>query len=161
MNDTSRAARCNVLVVERHWPTRNAYTDLLAADGYGAIAVASYADALELCQAVRVPIDIVLTELRHRDASGRDLASRLREHQPHLAGAIYVTGCVIHDALQDSLNPWECVLTKPVDFSRVESVIDSFLRLRGRASPPRGIEQAGRPGEGEQDADLVLARATT
>ncbi len=116
-----------VLVVEGDAFARDAYVELLRISGYGALSSSNARDALRLCREANRVVDVVLTEVRLRDADGSSLVEQIREIQGTLPCALYVTAWEINDDVLGALQPNACVLQKPVEFARVEQALTELL----------------------------------
>jgi two-component system cell cycle sensor histidine kinase/response regulator CckA len=78
-----------ILAVEDEAPIRNMITRLLTERGYTVIAAASGEEAIEMVG--EQPISMLLTDVKMRGMSGRELAERLeRTHYP--LRVLYISG---------------------------------------------------------------------
>ena len=71
-----------VLVVEDDVSVRSVVSRILGRSGYEIVLAASGAEALELIQTEERPFDMLLTDVIMPGISGKELAARLRDHQP-------------------------------------------------------------------------------
>jgi signal transduction histidine kinase/ActR/RegA family two-component response regulator len=80
-----RGGRETVLVVEDEAVLRELVREVLTAQGYGLLEAEDGVAALEVWQAHRNRVDLLLTDIAMpRGVSGRDLAERLRKEDPQL-----------------------------------------------------------------------------
>jgi len=74
-----------ILVVEDEWVLRELLREILGSHGYSVLEAANGLEALQVWEANREKIDLLLTDIAMpRGVSGRDLAAKLREQDPRL-----------------------------------------------------------------------------
>ncbi len=109
-----------ILVVEDHEDTRRALSRALRRRGFGVTAAGSVAAACE--QYFAAPADLVVCDIGLPDGTGWELLEKLRAHGPVQAIAVSGYG-MDHDLEKSRAAGFAGHLTKPVDFSRLESLI--------------------------------------
>jgi two-component system cell cycle sensor histidine kinase/response regulator CckA len=84
-----RGAR--ILLVEDDSGVRGLMAEILESEGYAVTVAAHPREALNLAEALREPIDLLLTDVIMPGMSGRDLARELAPRRPGLQ-VLYVSG---------------------------------------------------------------------
>jgi diguanylate cyclase (GGDEF)-like protein len=85
------ARTATVLVVDDEHRLRVATHRILSSQGFNVLHAATASEALRICTEQRGDIDLVVTDIFLPDWRGHELASRLRELQPH-AKFLFVSG---------------------------------------------------------------------
>lgn len=123
--ETAPARGKTILIVEDHEDTRRALARSLRRRGFGVIDAGSIEAACELF-ARRTP-DLVICDIGLPDGTGWDAIARLREKGP--VRGIAVSGYGTEQDVQRSIVAgFAAHITKPVDFARLEKVIESLLK---------------------------------
>lgn len=113
-----------ILIVEDHEDTRRALARSLRRRGFDVTAAASVAAACEQF-ALQTP-DLVICDIGLPDGTGWDAIARLRARGPVRAIAVSGYGTE-HDVQRSIVAGFAAHITKPVDFARLEKVIESLL----------------------------------
>jgi CheY-like chemotaxis protein len=136
---TTERVEKRILVVDDDSPVREMLSRVLAGEGYGVLAAANGAEALEIAAAKK--IDLVLLDLNMPGQSGWDTFERLTASQPLLA-VIIITARPnqLFTALGAGVG---ALLEKPLDFPQLLQAVSRLLaetpesrlaRLAGQAS---------------------------
>ncbi len=120
-----------LLVVEDHEDTRRALSRALRRRGFGVTAAGSVAAACE--QYLAAPADLVICDIGLPDGTGWELMEKLRAHGPVKAIAVSGYG-MDHDLERSQRAGFVAHLTKPIDFSRLETLIVEKLSDRSDQS---------------------------
>ncbi len=125
---SGRGSRGRVLVVEDEAYVRGSLVEILSARGWGASAAASVKDALELLS--RVPVDVVLSDLRMPGEDGLQLVRRMQSTTPDVP-VLILTG---HGTVASAV---ECLragaidyVLKPVEPDALELALERALEGR-------------------------------
>jgi CheY-like chemotaxis protein len=81
----------SVLVVEDEDALRRLVERILAREGYHVTAARHGADALQIAATMQRPVDILITDLVMPELGGREVAERLRAHDPQLP-VLFISG---------------------------------------------------------------------
>jgi CheY-like chemotaxis protein len=121
-------APVRILLVEDQADARRALAVLLTRTGHEVRAAADAAEALAIAR--EYAYDLLLSDLGLPDVSGLELIGRLKAIRP--VPAIALTGLGMADDVRAALAAgFAAHLTKPIQFPRLQSLIDSL------ASSPR------------------------
>ena len=116
------------LVVDDDRPTRLALTELVAEEGFTAIAAGSLREA-RACMLQASP-DVVLLDLMLPDGKGLDLIADLHARNGH-AEVVVITGHATLESAVEALRRGACdYLTKPVDPARLKTMLANLARSR-------------------------------
>jgi two-component system response regulator AtoC len=125
---SGRGSRGRVLVVEDEAYVRGSLVEILSARGFDASAAASVKDALELLS--RVPVDVVLSDLRMPGEDGLQLVRRMQSTVPDVP-VLILTG---HGTVASAV---ECLragaidyVLKPVEPDALELALERALEGR-------------------------------
>jgi signal transduction histidine kinase len=114
-----------ILVVEDHDDTRRVLSRALRRKGFGVTAAASVETACEQYSHHRA--DLVICDIGLPDGTGWDVMKRLRQEGP--VRAIAVSGYGMDQDVQKSHDAgFLAHITKPVDFPKLENVIEQILQ---------------------------------
>jgi two-component system cell cycle sensor histidine kinase/response regulator CckA len=103
-----------LLLVEDDDAVRGTLRTILEKHGYHVLDAPNGREALLLCETVRGPIDLVLTDVVMPQMSGREFAARLEAVRPGLA-VLYMSGYTDHSIVHHGvLEPGIAFLQKPV-----------------------------------------------
>jgi hypothetical protein len=123
MNPASRPGALRILLVEDHIDTRRSMVRLLGRK-HTVSDVGSVEAALKTARGQK--FDLVISDLGLPDGSGLELMKQLRE-QYGLPG-VCLSGFGMEDDLERSADAgFRHHLTKPVDFAKLETIVNSFL----------------------------------
>ena len=102
-----------VLVVEDEVGVREITARILREHGYDVVAADGPAEALELCRAGEVAVDLLVTDVVMPTMSGRDLAEQVKQIRPDLP-VVFISG-YSHDVIahQGVLEPGVLLVEKP------------------------------------------------
>jgi PAS domain S-box-containing protein len=131
-----------VLIVEDRDVVRELTRDVLAASGFGVVAVAGGHEALAAAAAGE-PFDLLLTDVVMPEMSGPELAVKLRAKYPDLP-VLYMSGYTddvlnAHELSQDAT----AFLRKP--FANVELIVAARALLDDRPKPSAAPSAVGSP----------------
>ncbi len=110
-----------ILLVEDDEKVRELAVKVLRMHGYEVIEAGSPTDALRICQELKRPIHLVLTDVVMPEMSGRQLAERLREVCVEVK-VLYMSGYTDNSIVRHG------VLEKGVDFIQKPFTIDGLAR---------------------------------
>ena len=114
----------SILVVEDHDDTADVMTRLLASRGYSVSRCATVAQALAAIAADA--FDLVLSDIGLPDGTGVELVRELRRSSDIPAVALTGYGSE-QDAAQYHNAGFTTTVTKPINFQRLEALIDQLL----------------------------------
>lgn len=118
--------RLRLLLVDDHEPTISGLSELLRLDGHQVHVASDGATALRKAESCKP--ELVLCDLGLPEMDGIEVARRLREQNPS-ARLIAVTGFVDDATRDEALEAgFESVLPKPLDFDRLNELIDEMDR---------------------------------
>lgn len=126
---TPRHYQATILLIEHDEPTRDAFHELLAHQGYLVLAAGTAHDAWGLIRAPLAPIDLVLLDAHLPDVSGMMLYARLREVYPNLPVVVCTGGELDPDELarfRDMGAPF--YLRKPIAQEKLLATVQAVLR---------------------------------
>jgi CheY-like chemotaxis protein len=128
MTQTTTSRRAEILVLDDEQPLAEMLGELLKMRGYAATLCGSGSEAIDLLE--RCEFDLVISDLRMPEMSGRDFYHLAVSKKPELARRIiFITGDVVGEEFQSFLqttgNPH---LSKPFKLAAVEKVIADTLR---------------------------------
>lgn len=126
---TPRHYQATILLIEHDEPTRDAFHELLAHQGYLVLAAGTAHDAWGMLRAPLAPIDLVLLDAHLPDVSGMMLYARLRELYPDLPVVVCSAGELDPDELasfRDMGAPF--YLRKPIAQEKLLATVQSVLR---------------------------------
>ena len=123
-----RPARGRVLVVEDEAYVRRSLGDLLASRGFDVEPVASVAEAFASLE--RIPVDVVLTDLKMPDSDGLDLVRRMQSAAPGLPVVVLTGHGTIPSAVACIRAGASDYILKPADPDALEMTIDRALQAR-------------------------------
>ncbi len=114
----------SIMVVEDHDDTRRVLSRALRRRGYGVTAAGSVESAV--AQFSTSPPDLLICDIGLPDGTGWDLFEKLRPHGP--VTAIAVSGYGMNADVEKSREVgFSAHLTKPIDFTRLETLIVELL----------------------------------
>jgi two-component system, NtrC family, response regulator HydG len=120
------AAPIKVLVIDDDAAHADAVADSLARVGYDCTAATTGADGIAMLD--RDAYEVIVTDLRMKDASGMDVLAAARERLPD-AEVIVVTG---HGTVQSAVEAMQQgafnYLLKPLDLKQLRAVVDNAAR---------------------------------
>jgi two-component system cell cycle sensor histidine kinase/response regulator CckA len=120
-----------ILLVENERAIREYLQRCLSAQGYDVQVASNGAEALELCDSPRMPVDAVVTDVHLPDTTGPNVASRLRARWPDV-GVVFMSGGV--DILADLSDSGRVpVLAKPFTASELVTAVQAALAPRRAA----------------------------
>ncbi|HEY1607716.1 MAG TPA: response regulator [Paraburkholderia sp.] len=123
----------SILLIEDHEDTADVMAQLIRGLGHEVAVAGRVADALALTQ--KRLFDLVVSDVGLPDGTGLDFVHAFREHSA--APAIALTGFGTDEDVRRCLDAgFTSHLTKPVDFSQLERMIESTLVARSDGSPP-------------------------
>lgn len=115
---------CRILLVEDHVDTARVMTSLLRKMGYQVDVAGTVREALEV--ALRVPFQLLISDIGLPDGSGMEIMTRLRD-KPGLAG-IALSGFGQDDDFKQSQEAgFKAHLVKPVDMRKLQEAIQAAL----------------------------------
>jgi CheY-like chemotaxis protein len=118
-----------ILLVEDHPTLRDTLVLALARAGYEVHAAASPREALECWHGHASQVDLLLVDCALGCASGRVLASELRQDRAELR-VLYVSGALDHLPEGDAIGPHEACLAKPFGSHALLHAIEALLHDR-------------------------------
>jgi len=102
-----------ILLVEDDDEVRNVATRILRQNGYRVLEAANGAEALRVCDAEKIAVDLIVTDIVMPEMGGTELAGRLRKTQPD-ARILFTSGYTEDAAVrQRFLAPGEAFIAKP------------------------------------------------
>ncbi len=102
-----------ILLVEDDAEVRSVALRILRKNGYRVLEAANGADALKVCEAEGIPVDLVVTDIVMPEMGGSELAERIREAQPD-ARILFTSGFTEDAAVRQSfLHAGESFIEKP------------------------------------------------
>jgi CheY-like chemotaxis protein len=108
-----RVGEETILLVEDDDEVRNVATRILRKNGYRVLEASNGAEALRVCEAEEVAVDLMITDIVMPEMGGTELAGRLRETQPD-ARILFTSGYTEDAAVRQSfLDPGEAFIEKP------------------------------------------------
>jgi two-component system KDP operon response regulator KdpE len=126
---TQDSTKLVILVIEDYRDSREMLRLVLETSGYKVIAAATGNEALSL--AASNPVDLVLTDLGLPDMDGIAVVRRLRELNERFSRipTIMLTAFERNECYEPAMDAG-CteVLTKPVDFDVLQSLIEKLLK---------------------------------
>lgn len=115
-----------ILLVEDHPTLRDTLALALGRAGYQVHAAASPREAIECWHGHANEVDLLLVDCALGCASGRVLASELRQDRAELR-VLYVSGAVEHLPESDTIGPNEACLSKPFGSHALLHAIEALL----------------------------------
>jgi CheY-like chemotaxis protein len=115
-----------ILVVEDHPTLRDTLVLALSRAGYQVHAAGTAREATACWQGHASEVDLLLVDCGLGCASGRELASELRQERPGLR-VLYVSGAPEHLPNHDSIGPREACLIKPFGSQALMAEIERLL----------------------------------
>ncbi|MDR1533926.1 MAG: sigma-54 dependent transcriptional regulator [Planctomycetota bacterium] len=116
-----------ILLVDDHDATRETLTEVIRELGHQVLAAANLFMALRYIEEKR--FDLVLTDLKLPDGSGKEVLNRLRQKSPEIP-VVMITGYATIDSAVETVRMGVYdYLTKPVDLDRLRTTIKNALRL--------------------------------
>jgi PAS domain S-box-containing protein len=102
-----------ILLVEDDEEVRQVATRILRKNGYRVLEASNGAEALKVCEAESLPVDLIVTDIVMPEMGGSELAERIRETQPD--ARILFTSGYTEDAVvrQSFLQEGEAFMEKP------------------------------------------------
>jgi CheY-like chemotaxis protein len=108
-----RVGEETILLVEDDEEVRTVATRILRNNGYRVLEAANGAEALRVCNAERVAVDLIVTDIVMPEMGGTELAERVRESQPD-ARFLFTSGYTEDAAVRQTLlDPGEAFIEKP------------------------------------------------
>lgn len=125
--------KARILYVEDHQDMRLMMMILLQQAGFGVIAAATIAEAMEVAR--RTPFDVCIVDIRLPDGDGTELCQRLRQLKPDVA-VVYYTGMVRNEDEQRAMQQCgEVFLRKPASVTEiVEAVVKALAQKENQQS---------------------------
>jgi len=134
--DASRSApRARVLVVDDEDYVRDSLLAVLGARGYAAVGASSVAEAMALLS--KMPVDVVLSDLRMPESDGLDLLRRLQASSPDTPVVILTGHGTVVSAVACLKAGASDYILKPADPEAIEVAFALALDKAGRSIPAR------------------------
>jgi CheY-like chemotaxis protein len=127
---SARPAQATILVVEDQEAIRAGLASVLAAGGHTAVTAADAAEAMRLLAEPGRHFDLLLTDIRMPDMSGRALAERVKVLAPSVS-IVYMSGYAGEEEITDG-NPF---LAKPFTPAQLLATVDTVLESERPAGP--------------------------
>lgn len=124
-----------IAIVDDNPAIREAFGDLLAASGYNSLHFASAEDFLTWDN--RGAIDCILVDVNMTGMSGLDLQDVLNQSPPKPPLVFITSLCDDHTRSQAMIGGAVAFLTKPVQFEKLEIILERILSYNGRAHANR------------------------
>lgn len=119
-----------ILVVDDFEGVRNLTTLALLRAGYHVLSAASHAEAIELLDRLKLPLNAAVIDLHFPIASEEEVTTELNWHQPGLPLIFLSPGGHDQDALLPGL-----LLEKPFSFRTLCSILANVLALSEEGIP--------------------------
>jgi CheY-like chemotaxis protein len=115
-----------ILVVEDHPTLRDTLVLALSRAGYHVHAAGTPREAIACWHGHASEVDLLLVDCGLGVASGRELATELRQERPSLR-VLYVSGAPEHLPDRESIGPSEACLIKPFGSQALMNVIERLM----------------------------------
>ena len=169
MPDERRRPRGRVLVVEDEPYVRSSLDELLRARGFDVSLAAGVEEAL--ASLGKVPVDVVLTDLKMPGGGGLELVRRVRVSWPEMPVVVLTGHGTVPSAVECVKSGASDYLLKPIDPEALEAALDRVLLtgalrrevayLRGAAGTGDTVRVIGRSARWMQVMQMVQAVAAT
>ena len=123
-----KPARGRVLIVEDEAYVRDSLAEILRSRGFDVEACSSVEDAL--VSLGRSPVDVILTDLKMRGASGLDLLGRMRESSPEIPVVMLTGFGTIASAVECMKAGASDYILKPADPEALEVALERAIAAR-------------------------------
>jgi len=131
-----------LLLIEDHPDTARVMQRLLRSAGYDVTTAGGVGEALDVCQSAPGPFEIVVSDLGLPDGSGLDFIRQFRVNHPAVP-AIALSGFGMEgDRLRSLDAGFEAHITKPVDFSALQGIIEQVISQANRSHKHPGASAA-------------------
>jgi CheY-like chemotaxis protein len=126
----SREGRQRVLVVDDEQGLRDLVCRTLQAEGFSTLEASDGAEALELMENAKPPVDIVVTDVVMPGVDGRELGRRLAQRWPDLP-ILYISAYDVNDIFRRG-SPRDSApfLQKPFPLDGLVTVVRGLLSAR-------------------------------
>lgn len=123
---TVPARRLQILVVDDHAATCEAFKRLLERRGHGVASAGSVKEALLVIE--RTPVEVIVSDIGLPDGDGYELMQRVREKHPATIGIAASGFGTEADVSRSFAAGFRAHLTKPIAISQLEEVISQHTR---------------------------------
>lgn len=139
MEDTERQEQAKILVVEDDPDIRRILTLFLQEKQYCVKVAESAPQALEMLS--EEPTDLILSDVRMPGMSGLDLLRSVKERDPEIELVLMSAYTSVKDAVEAIQNGAADYVEKPIDFRRLERVLQTVLEKKDLQHRTRILEQ--------------------
>jgi two-component system, NtrC family, response regulator AtoC len=139
MEETDRQEQPKILVVEDDPDIRRILTLFLQEKHYHVKVAESAPQALEMLS--EEPTDLILSDVRMPGMSGLDLLKAVKERDPEIELVLMSAYTSVKDAVEAIQNGAADYVEKPIDFRRLERVLQTVLEKKDLQYRTRILEQ--------------------
>ena len=139
MEETDRQEQAKILVVEDDPDIRKILTLFLQEKQYTVKVAESAPQALEMLS--EEPTDLILSDVRMPGMSGLDLLRAVKERDPEIELVLMSAYTSVKDAVEAIQNGAADYVEKPIDFRRLERVLQTVLEKKDLQHRTRILEQ--------------------
>ncbi len=130
VNVLAHAPSGTLLIVEDEKELRSAISAYLESKGYKVFQSPGGKEALEICQHLQAPPDLLLTDVIMPGMSGPELVREVRKLFPEIR-SILMSGYADHRVKMETLGPFDSFIGKPISLKELDNRIRIALKPAG------------------------------